>query len=567
MELFESYYPNVTFVYTTNNAQAYGDYGLQRAQNNQQIRDYCIANNKVLFDFGDLDSWYNGEQNTTTYNGTTYQVQHNAFDGQECGHVNLLGAEYKARAIWWMLARLQGWDPTIVQGLDILVDHNSTDYQSIPMPVIDDVQANIRFHYAHYSHGSQLLCGLQQIEDNNSEYSVAIGGGYNGENTIPPYLPTETGALCIYNGNCGYTIENTMYWKPIPSNHCTENTLNSNPTLNVSGWQWCEELNGFSAEETQQYLDAMNAYEQQYPNVTFVYMTSNAMAGGAAGYNRHMRCDQIREYCATNHKVLFDFEDLDSWYNGEHYTYQYNGEDVPYMHPAYGGNDCGHANDLNSLNKGTAVWYMMALIRGWDPSVFVNQAPHIEPQYLTHNQQNIGIEYVGTVVASDPDPGQTIVLSIISGNESGQFIMQQNGDLYYTSLSIAQAEESVEKGSPIVSKYPAGMKKYLLGVKVMDSYTPSLSDSANVSIAINKKVAPSITWWIENGTLFFKFPFENEDFGKCILQSMYGYIAFDGWCYPGVNQIDISVFNPGTYILILTGGETGKIVSCKIVIQ
>ncbi len=132
MEIFEDYYPNVTFVYTTGNAQAYAGAGLQRHQNNEMIRNYCIANNKVLFDFGDLDSWYDGQQQTTTYNGTTYQVQHNAFDGQECGHVNLLGAEYKARAIWWMMARIRGWNHPLTNNPNIIP--NQTILKLYPNP-------------------------------------------------------------------------------------------------------------------------------------------------------------------------------------------------------------------------------------------------------------------------------------------------------------------------------------------------------------------------------------------------------------------------------------------------
>jgi hypothetical protein len=255
-----------------------------------------------------------------------------------------------------------------VAGQGIIIDHTSTNMEEIPLTIIDDIQENIKWQYAHYSHGSQLLCGLQLIEDSNPTYSVAIGGGYNGTNSIPPYLPTELGALCIYNGNCGYTIENTNYWKPEQSNHCVENTLNANPTINVSGWQWCEELNSYSEAQVQEYLVAMNAYELQFPNVTFVYMTSNAQATGSFGYNRHLRCEQIRNYCIANNKVLYDFADLDSWYNGEHSTYLYNGEEIPQQHAAYNGTDCGHANDLNSINKGRAVWGLMARLRGWLPN-------------------------------------------------------------------------------------------------------------------------------------------------------------------------------------------------------
>ena len=257
-----------------------------------------------------------------------------------------------------------------VSGQGIIIDHNCLNIDQIPLAVIDDVQENIKWQYAHLSHGSQLLCGMTEIENQNSLYDIAVGGSFNGypDPIVPPFLPNVPGALCIYNGNCGYTIDNTNYWKPEESGHCTENTLNSNPTLNVSAYCWCEELDGFTESEVQEYLDAMTAYELQFPTVTFVYFTSNAKANGAAGYNRHLRCDQIREYCIANNKVLFDFEDLDCWYNGEHSTYLYNGEEIPIQHDFFDGQECGHINYYGYLNKGKAAWWMMARIRGWQPN-------------------------------------------------------------------------------------------------------------------------------------------------------------------------------------------------------
>ena len=60
---FESEFPNITFVYTTGNAQVVDQRIRKSALNNDLIRAYCIAHDKVLFDFGDIDSWYNGEHN------------------------------------------------------------------------------------------------------------------------------------------------------------------------------------------------------------------------------------------------------------------------------------------------------------------------------------------------------------------------------------------------------------------------------------------------------------------------------------------------------------------------
>jgi len=56
MEQLESEYPDVQFVYMTGHLEGEGIGGsLQLA--NEQIRNYCIANNKILFDFADIEKY------------------------------------------------------------------------------------------------------------------------------------------------------------------------------------------------------------------------------------------------------------------------------------------------------------------------------------------------------------------------------------------------------------------------------------------------------------------------------------------------------------------------------
>ena len=94
-------------------------------------------------------------------------------------------------------------------------------------------------------------------------------------------------------------------------------------------FSWCSELNEYSSEQVQWYLDSMNQLEIAYPNVIFIYITGNAQRDGAGGYNRYLRNQQIRNYCLANGKIIFDFGDLDSWWhnpsteNWEQNTYEY----------------------------------------------------------------------------------------------------------------------------------------------------------------------------------------------------------------------------------------------------
>jgi len=56
MNGLETDYPNVMFVYMTGHLNGTGAAGNVNIRN-QQIRDYCIANNKVLYDFADIESY------------------------------------------------------------------------------------------------------------------------------------------------------------------------------------------------------------------------------------------------------------------------------------------------------------------------------------------------------------------------------------------------------------------------------------------------------------------------------------------------------------------------------
>jgi uncharacterized repeat protein (TIGR01451 family) len=126
-------YPGVTFVYMTGHADGTGEEGNLHLRN-QQIRDYCIANNKVLFDFYDIELYdpdgnYYGDKyvlDTCYYDGngdgnpwnddtnwaTAWQGSHTQnvdWYSCSCAHSQALNCNQKAYAVWWLWARLAGW--------------------------------------------------------------------------------------------------------------------------------------------------------------------------------------------------------------------------------------------------------------------------------------------------------------------------------------------------------------------------------------------------------------------------------------------------------------------------
>lgn len=132
MSQLESDYPGIKFVYMTGHLDGTGSAGNLNARN-QQIRNYCLAHNKILFDFADIESY-------DPDGATNYMIQDandncdydsngddsldsnwainwvNANDGNalttlanncgSCAHSQKLNCVLKGRAIWWLWARL-----------------------------------------------------------------------------------------------------------------------------------------------------------------------------------------------------------------------------------------------------------------------------------------------------------------------------------------------------------------------------------------------------------------------------------------------------------------------------
>ena len=129
MNALERDFPNVTFVYMTGHLDGSGVDGNLNVRNNQ-IRDYCRANNKILFDFADIES-YDPDGNYFLdraaddgcyYDGGNWADEWCAANPGDplcascsCAHSRPLNCNRKARAFWWMMARIAGWDGSTVE--------------------------------------------------------------------------------------------------------------------------------------------------------------------------------------------------------------------------------------------------------------------------------------------------------------------------------------------------------------------------------------------------------------------------------------------------------------------
>jgi len=125
MAQFEVEYPNMRFIYMTGHLDGTGSGGNLHIRN-EQIRAYCNANDKVLFDFADIER-YNpdgtdyldlGANDNCDYTGGNWASEWCAAnpgsdlcDSCSCAHSQALNCNLKARAFWWMMERLAGWNP------------------------------------------------------------------------------------------------------------------------------------------------------------------------------------------------------------------------------------------------------------------------------------------------------------------------------------------------------------------------------------------------------------------------------------------------------------------------
>lgn len=91
-----------------------GEAGYQASLKHQRIRDYVKSDpTRILFDYADILCYDDGSEviATSTWNGHIFPVitQTNYGDAS-LGHIDSPGALRLAKAMWWMLARIAGWD-------------------------------------------------------------------------------------------------------------------------------------------------------------------------------------------------------------------------------------------------------------------------------------------------------------------------------------------------------------------------------------------------------------------------------------------------------------------------
>ncbi len=306
----------------------------------------------------------------------------------------------------------------------------------IPIADIQNAKAGLHIAYGHTSHGSQLTTGMQGLVAfaNGS----GCGGAYAGSQDLFSFdWNGEGGALHLREGNefmnadAGYystvlTMEQYFaakdYWilhreDPTPPPHPDSNweyetryflgppsdRREGTESINVIIWSWCGQVGGKNETTIySEYLTPMVELQQDYPGITFIYMTGHLDGGGATGA-AHTMNDYIRAHCAEagTNRWLFDFEDIETYdpdgisyldfFVSDGCVYDFNGngwcdrgENTEVL-PANGDRnwaldwqaahvpgtdwfDCGaaHSVSVNANMKAYAAWWLWARLSGWD---------------------------------------------------------------------------------------------------------------------------------------------------------------------------------------------------------
>jgi hypothetical protein len=310
----------------------------------------------------------------------------------------------------------------------IIANHTISKLSILPDNWIDSAKAKLHIAYGHTSHGSQLITGMEGLENWKGNQFAFNDGGSNGALDIEDYAFPGASDL----GNPDRTS-----WESATRNYL-DNPANND--VNVVIWSWCGQVSSATEEDINTYLNLMNGLENDYPNVNFVYMTGHLDGTGVDG-NLNQRNEQIRNYCNTNGKILYDFNDIESYDpDGNYYLDKDANDNCDYDSDENGSLDqnwaidwqnshtinvdwydcsAAHSQPLNGNLKAYAAWWLWAKLAGWDSTSGLGNPndPVLENYILFQNFPNPFNPNTKISWQSKVDGWQTLKVFDVLGNK------------------------------------------------------------------------------------------------------------------------------------------------------
>jgi hypothetical protein len=265
----------------------------------------------------------------------------------------------------------EGEESLVLDPSDLIIDHRSVNLNNVPSEWISTAKKNLHIAYSHTSHGSQITDGMTGLVSFKGTTYSWNNGGSGGALDLHDYA---------MSGDLGAPDRTSWATQ-------TRTYLSANPDVNVVIWSWCGQVSTSTEADITTYLNLMAGLENDFKNVKFVYMTGHLDGTGLTG-TLHLRNEQIRTYCKSNKKILFDFADIECYdpdgvYFGakkpnDACDYDSDGNGtlesnwaIQWQNSHTQGKDwfncsSAHSQPLNANQKAYAAWWLWARLAGWD---------------------------------------------------------------------------------------------------------------------------------------------------------------------------------------------------------
>lgn len=402
----------------------------------------------------------------------------------------------------------------------IIIDHNNTVLQNIPLSYIDLARNNLHIVFEHTSHGSQLIDGMTGLYNWKGSAYLWNNGGSGGALDIDDH-----GISGIAGSDLG--SPDFTAWASSTRSYLN-NPANSN--VNVVMWAWCGQVSTATESQINTYLSLMTSLENDYPSVRFVYMTGHLDGTGTTG-NLHIRNEQIRSYCRNNNKILYDFADIESYDpDGSYFLNKRANDNCDYDNNndgVYDNNwaiqwqnnhtlnvdwyECtsAHSQPLNANRKAYAAWWLWARLAGWNGSstvpvtgITLSGAGGVS----VINTDNGTLQLSASVQPANAT-NKSVTWSLVNG--TGQATISSSGLVTAISNGTVTARATANDGSGTYGTLNitiTNQTQPVTAITVTGAGGLSTINIDNGSLQLTATVLPanatnkSVTWSLSNGT-------------------------------------------------------------------